>query len=114
MNSWRCLTSTMRLLNKSPLPLAGEVAVSTAGEGESSRSPKRARASRRLTNPLPALRGRPLPEGEVKKITNRHRSTTTLLLFIVSTFTLDSAPADERFRRSAKSSEHLCKPFVAY
>ena len=48
--------------NLSPLPLAGEVAVSAAGEGPCREF---VGGGRHHKNPHPALKGRPLPEGEV-------------------------------------------------
>ncbi len=96
----------MRLSNKSPLPPGGEVAVSAAGEGVGTQVKRQASCSGRSANPLPALRGRPLPKGEVKNLTKRRWLTTTLLLFIVSTFTLNSV--------TSARPEQPCKPFVAY
>jgi hypothetical protein len=106
MNSWRRHASTTRLSNQSPLPPGGEVAVSAAGEGVGTKVKRHASCSGRSANPLPTLRGRPLPKREVKNLTKRRWSTTTLLLFIVSTFTLNSV--------TAAQPEQPCKPFVAY
>ncbi len=50
----------------SPLPLVGEVAVSAAGEGFLIRN--LASAIVFVVGPLPALRGRPLPKGEVNNL----------------------------------------------
>ena len=106
MSNFRHHASTMRLSYFSPLPLGGEVAVSAAGEGVGTRVKRQISRSQRSTNPLPALRGRPLPKGEVKNLTKWHWSTTALLLFLVSTFGLNSVMAAQ--------PEHPCKPFVAY
>ena len=59
-------TWTEPLRAKSPLPL-GEVAVSAAGEGSPLIPALTQLQQNGPNNPLPALRGRPLPEGEVKQ-----------------------------------------------